>query len=260
MKLACQEEMIPGASLEEKADNLARWGYAGIEFWGAGLRERMAEIKRILRGPVRVSTICAGYRGCPLEADKRERDLALADARDLLSLGADLGGAGLIFVPIFGSPRLPDLSPLADAVSLEKGLLCKLLEELGDHAQKVGNDILLEPLNRYETHLLNRLEQAVEICRKVATPRLKIMADFFHMSIEEADIAASIRAAGDWIAHVHLADSNRLLPGKGHTDFAAGLKALKAIGYDKYLAMECGLGGDPRVELKKSADWLRQWM
>ncbi len=260
MKLACQEGKVPGATLQEQADNLARLGYEGMELWGSGLREKIPEVKRALGGPVRLSTICAGYRGCPLEADKKERDMALADAKELLSLGADLGGAGLIYVPIFGGPRISDLSPLADAVSLEKDLLCKLLDDLGKHAEKVGNTLLLEPLNRYETHLLNRLEQAVEICRKVANPRVKIMADFFHMSIEEADIAASIRAAGKWIAHVHLADSNRWLPGQGHTDFASGLKALKAIGFTGYMALECRVVGEPLAELKKSADYLRQWM
>jgi len=261
LKLACQEGLVPGASLAEKLDNLAAYGYEGIEFWGDGLWERRDEIVRATENhPVKPSTICAGYGGCPLDADKRERDRALREAKDLLSLAADLGAVGLIFVPIFGPPRIPDLSPLASAVQLERDLLVKLVDELGEHAAEVGAVLLLEPLNRYETHLLRTLADAVEIAERVSNPQVKIMADFFHMNIEEADIPASIEAAGEWIAHVHLADSTRLLPGYGHTDFRAGFAALRRIGFDGYMALECGVPGDAAVELPKCAEYLRRQM
>lgn len=263
MKLACQANMTPGDTLDEKFANLEKWGYEGIEIWGTPLLEGdlAKDIQRAAsKSKVKPSTICAGFRGCLLDGDKSQRDLAMKDIKQLLSIGADLGVVGLIVVPVFGPPRLPDLTPWASARDLEKQLLTVLLRELGEHAAKVKCTVLVEPLNRYETHLLNRLEQAVEIVEQVANPYVKIMADFFHMSIEERDIAASIRKAGSWIQHVHLADSTRLLPGYGHTDFASGLKALKDIGFDKYMAMECGIPGDPAVELPKSAQYLRQWI
>ena len=72
------------------------------------------------------------------------------------------------------------------------------------------------------------------------------MADFFHMSIEERDIAASIADAGDWIAHVHLADSTRELPGYGHTDFESGFAALKETGFDKFMSLELRHSGRRR--------------
>ncbi|HID05862.1 MAG TPA: sugar phosphate isomerase/epimerase [Armatimonadetes bacterium] len=261
MKLACQEGLVPGASLEEKLDKLAEWGYEGIEFGGAGLAERADAIKRAVEGhPVRVSTICAGYRGTPLDADTETRQTAVRDIKELLSIAADIGAVGLIFVPIFGGPRIPDLSPYKSAVEMERELLLCLLDDLGEHAERVGAYLLLEPLNRYETHFLNRLEQAVEICNQVGNPYVRIMADFFHMNIEEADIPASIRQAGEWIYHVHLADSNRLLPGLGHTDFQSGFVALKEIGFDKYMALECGVPGDPNELLPKTAAYLKECM
>ena len=120
--------------------------------------------------------------------------------------------------------------------------------------------ILLEPLNRYEAHLLNRLEQAVEIAKRVNSPSVKIMADFFHMNIEEADIAASIESAGLWTQHVHLADNTRKQPGTGSTDFKSGFAALKKIGYDKYMALECGFAGDPEKAITESAKYLKACM
>ncbi len=261
MKLACQEGLVPGNSLPERLERLAAWGYEGIEFWGGGVKERVAEIQSALRNsPVRASTICAGFRGCLLDADPSQRALAMQDIRELLFVAGDIGAVGLIVVPIFGAPRLPDLSPLATPEPLERDLLLKLLEDLLQTAEKAGAHILLEPLNRYETHFLRRLEQAASLCDALPHPHLKLMADFFHMSIEEADIPAALRAAGNHLAHVHLADSNRLLPGQGHTDFRSGFAALRAMGYTGYMALECGVAGDPLVELPKAAAYLREQM
>lgn len=261
MKLACQEGMVPGSSLEEKLENLEKYGYEGIEFWGSNLWERVNEINKATeKSKVKPSTVCAGYGGCLLDPNKAERERAVEDIKRLLSVAADIGAVGLITVPIFGPPRIPDLSPYKSAVELEKELLLKLLEPLAKHAEKVGSVLLLEPLNRYETHLLRRLQDAVDICQRIGSPNVKIMADFFHMSIEEADIPKSIREAGNWIAHVHLADSTRLLPGYGHTDFKSGFAALKEVGFANYMALECGIPGDPAVELPKCAQYLRQFM
>ncbi len=259
MKLASQEGLAVGASLAEKLDSLASAGYEGIEFWGANLWERIPEIQSATaHHSVKPSTICAGFKGCPLDADKKEREIASADMHKLLQTAGELGMVGLIMVPIFGSPRIPDLSPLATPVQLEKDLLYKLMDDWGKTAEKAGTYVLLEPLNRYETHLIKTLQDGVDVCEKVGNPHIKIMADFFHMSIEEANIADSIRKAGSHIAHVHLADSTRQMPGLGHTDFKAGFDALKEIGYTGYMALECGNPDpDKQAGLKKSADFLK---
>ena len=182
------------------------------------------------------------------------------DIKKLLKVAANIGAVGLIVVPIFGGPRINDLSPYKSAVQLEKELLIMQMKEIGDYAAEVGAYVLLEPLNRYETHLLKRLRDAVEICEAVDKPYVRIMADFFHMNIEEPVIADSIREAGDYIKHVHLADSTRLLPGYGHTDFKSGFEALKEVGFEGYMALECGVPGDPHVELPKTVKYMKQWL
>ena len=98
--------------------------------------------------------------------------------------------------------------------------------------------VLLEPLNRYECDYLNRLEDGAAIAAEIGAPNLKLLADTFHMNIEEPDIAASLRAAGSLVGHVHLADSNREAPGHGHLDIAGVLDALHGIGYQGYLSLE----------------------
>jgi sugar phosphate isomerase/epimerase len=254
--------MVPGASLLEKMEALVKFGYEGMEFGGRNLPGREKEIARAAeRTGIKVASICAGYGGCLLSPDPAARQQAVDDIKTLLAVGGQIGCVdGLIMVPIFGAPQLPDLSPMTTARELEHHLIVKLLQDLAPAAEAAPCKILVEPLNRYETHFLNRLEQGVAVCEEVNHPRVKIMADFFHMNIEEPDIAASIRKAGKQVAHVHLADSTRQLPGHGHTDFAPGFAALKEIGFEGYMAMECGVPGDPAVELPKSATYLKQWM
>jgi len=259
MKLASQERLVSGRDLAEKLDNLAEYGYEGIEFGGHGLEERQNEIiKATENHPVRPSSICIGYRGWLLDSDKAQRDLAMSDMKKLLKVSANIGAVGLIMVPIFGKPRINDLSPYKSAIQLEKELLVVLLKELGDYAAQVGSIVLVEPLNRYETHLLKKLNDAVEICKQVDNPNVQIMADFFHMGIEEQNIPESIEKAGSYIKHVHLTDSTGLLPGYGHTDFKSGFAALKKIGYENYMALECGVPGPAEVELPKSAKYLKE--
>ena len=245
--------------MDEKLEKAAAWGYEGVEFWGReGLLQNLAQERRAAeKAGLPVSTMCAGYPRSVLDPDPSVRRQAIEGIKARLTAAAELGAVGLIFVPIFGGPRLPDLSPYKSAVELEMDLLLVILDELGKHAEQVKAVLLLEPLNRYETHFLRRVEQAVDICEKVGNPYIGLMADFFHMNIEEASIPDAIRKGGKWLKHVHLADSNRLLPGWGHTDFRSGFAALKDIGFEGFMALECGVPGDPNETLPRCAQFLR---
>ncbi len=262
MKLACQDSLVPGETLEEKLDRLAAWGYQGVEFWGSDwLVENAEEVrKKVEAAGLKVSTVCAGYRGSLLDGDAVVRQQAFGDIEARLRAAGQLGAVGLIFVPIFGSPRLPDLSPFKTAIQLEEELLLFYLEKLAPIAEREGTLLLLEPLNRYETHYLRRVEQAVALCERVQAPGLAVMADLFHMNLEEPSLPQALKKGGKWIRHIHLADSNRLLPGWGHTDFRSSFTALKEIGFTDYMALECGVPGDPRETLPQAAAFLRAQM
>ena len=139
-------------------------------------------------------------------------------------------------------------------------MLLEALEELGEHADKQGALVLLEPLNRYEDHMLNRLDQALELSRNVGRDSVKVMGDLFHMNIEEDDPGESIRRAQGYLAHVHLADSNRAHPGAGHTDFVPIFGALHDIEFDGYLAMECAVRGGAKTVLPQVVRSMRSLM
>ena len=118
------------------------------------------------------------------------------------------------------------------------GFLAIALEKLGEEAESLGVTLLYEPLNRYETNLFTTLEPTAAIVAALGRPAVRILADLFHMNIEEHDIAAALRMAGSQVGHVHFADSNRRAVGFGHTDFAPIAAALHDIGYDGYVSAE----------------------
>lgn len=263
MKLACQEGLAPGKDAAERFANIKKAGYEGVEVGGGGLADRAKEVKAASKASgLPVSTICAGYGGCPLDASPAERQKAADDVRKLLDIGGELGVVGLIFVPIFGGPRIPDLSPWKTAQEAEKDLLVAILGPLAAHAVKAGTKVLLEPLNGYETHLIKKTADGVDICERVNNPKgLTLMLDFFHMGLEEPDVAASIRKAGKWVDHIHLSDHPRILPGYGHSDFKKGFAALKEIGFKNYMALECGVPDpDKMAALTKTAKFLKAQM
>jgi sugar phosphate isomerase/epimerase len=101
-----------------------------------------------------------------------------------------------------------------------------------------GVRLALEPINRYETTLINDIHQCLALIDAVGAPNFGVLPDTFHMNIEEPSIAESLRRGGPRIYHVHLADSNRWYPGAGHIDFGAVVRTLDEIGYTGTLSVE----------------------
>jgi sugar phosphate isomerase/epimerase len=132
--------------------------------------------------------------------------------------------------------------------------LANLLAEYGERAAKHNVPFLYEPLNRYETNLANSLGRAVELIAEIPGGNVRLLADLFHMNIEEADLAAAIRAAGRYIGHVHFADSNRRPAGFGHTDFVPIASALRDIGYAGYVSAECFPYPDSAAAARATSD------
>ena len=152
--------------------------------------------------------------------------------REYIALAAHLDSAvtlGSITGSLGNDPRQ---QPLRREAALE------CLEECTRAAAEARVTMLLEALNRYERDYLNTLEEALRVIRQIGMPNLKLLADTFHMNIEEANITASLRTAGRDLGHVHLADTNRQAPGHGHLDLRGVLRALQDIGYEGYLSFE----------------------
>ncbi len=118
--------------------------------------------------------------------------------------------------------------------------------------------LVLEPINRYETTLINNVEQGLALMQEVGADNFGLLLDTFHMNIEEPVIEDSIRACGDRIFHFHVADSNRWYPGAGHLDFRSVLDALFATGYQGYVSGEFMPLPDADTSAQRGLAYLRR--
>jgi sugar phosphate isomerase/epimerase len=116
--------------------------------------------------------------------------------------------------------------------------LIEALRECSEAARPHGIRLALEPINRYETTLINNAAQGLELIERVGADNFGLLLDTFHMNIEEPNIEDSIRQTGDRVFHFHVADSNRWYPGAGHLDFKTILGALFATGYTGFVSGE----------------------
>lgn len=176
-------------------------------------------------------------------------------AREFVRAMVDLGGR-------FGAPVIVgSIQGRAGELPRDEamGRLMDALQEVGDHARQYGVPVVLEPLNRYETNLVNDLTAGAALILALSSRNVALLADLFHLNIEEPDIATSIRVAGELVGHVHLADSNRRPAGKGHTDFAPIAAALREINYGGYLAAEALPYPDPDSAARQTINAYRNW-
>ncbi|MEQ3553695.1 sugar phosphate isomerase/epimerase family protein [Pseudonocardia nematodicida] len=261
MRITCQEQLLPGTTLTEKWDAARRLGYDGIELRGQGdhrIRERLPELRAARAAGVVMNTVCVEMLHFIGDFDADRRRDAVDNMRTQLSVIAELGGSGAMTPASYGmfSRRLPPFTPPRDEAG-DREVLLDALGELGRHADAEGVRILLEPLNRYEDHMVNRLDQAVELAEATGLDAVGVVADAYHMNIEETRPSAALEAAAGRLAHVQVSDSNRLEPGAGHLDWAAFLAALGRIGYRGDLAAECRLSGPAEDVLPRASATLR---
>lgn len=126
------------------------------------------------------------------------------------------------------------------------------MKKLAAVAEDLGIDLCQEVLNRFETYIMTNAAEGVEYCKRVDSPRCKVLLDTFHMNIEEDNIPAAIRLTGDYLGHIHVGEANRKLPGQGSLDWKAIAAAVHDLHYDGNVVMEPFLlkGGSVGKDIK----------
>lgn len=224
--------------LEAGCRDAAVLGFDAVEIFAPAAEavDRAALRDLLARHGLRVAAFGTGAGWLVRQLQLTHPDAAVrAQARAFVGDFIDLGGA-------FGVPAIIGSMQgrFAGDVTREQALgwLAEALTELGARAAGHGVPLLIEPLNRYETNLLNRVGDTADFLRGAGLANVRVLADLFHMAIEEVDLADAIRAAGGLIGHVHFADSNRRAIGLGHTPVAPVIAALRDTGYAGYLSAE----------------------
>ena len=267
-RIAIQTLLLPGRDVHEQFANAARFGFDAVEVTVGptfDLRDHLTEVQRASdNAGLPVAAICTHPMHDPLQLDPAERTRRFAGLSKLLAMADELGARGVISVPLRPTRGF---SSVAERDEVVNGLMEEAIAAFGQWAQSLpggSSAVFLEPLNRFEAFFLNRVGQAVEIARRVDHPRVLALADLFHMNIEEQDLAAPLRDAGNLLGHVHVADNNRLQPGAGGMVMEPAFAALQQTGYDGYLSIECFspagpvITGDPETALPETARYLRE--
>jgi sugar phosphate isomerase/epimerase len=225
-RLSACEWIFGGRSLQGIVSALRNSGYDALVIVGDPERSDLEDLVRI--------TTANGLEIGGLTADtagRAERDLAHPD-RELrkqavsyfqgcVQLAGQLGAAGIGVHPS-AEGRLAARTSYANEWQLSVAAVRELAYFAGEH----GVTIAVEPLNRYEAFLVNRIEQAVAFADEVDVPGVGIVADLFHMNIEEADLGAALQEGMSHVLEIHLADSNRRGLGHGHIRFTEVMTAV----------------------------------
>ncbi|MCD6442758.1 MAG: sugar phosphate isomerase/epimerase [Thermotogae bacterium] len=139
-------------------------------------------------------------------------------------------------------------------------LLLDGIGKLADYAREKKVKIVVEAINRYEVDTLNTLEETLKFLELLKRDNVGILADTFHMNIEEPVMEESLKKVGKKLFHVHIADSNRWAPGRGHIDFRSIIGTLREMGYDGYLSAEILPLPDPDTSAKETMEYMRQFI
>jgi sugar phosphate isomerase/epimerase len=256
--LAIQEQLPPGETLAERLAAARGAGFDGLELLDAD-RARAPELEPLQRDGARFPTACPALGGWLGDFEEAGRRRARDGLRRQLEGVAALGGHGVVTPAAWGmfTRRLPPFDEPPRTPAEDREVLLEGLAEVGGHAAAEGVVLLFEPLNRYENHMVNTLEQGAELIAAAGSPGVRLLADTYHMNIEEDDPCAALRAAAGVLGAVHLSDSNRHQPGMGHVPFGAVLATLAEVGFDGVLSVECRLRGEPGEAVAGAGRYLR---
>jgi len=223
---------------EANVARIAAWGYHGVEL---AIRDpRLVDADALLavvnRHGLEVPAVGTGQawgeEGLSLtDPDPEVRAAAIQRVHDHMPLAAQAGA--VVIIGLLRGIARPEVEH-----KQAYAWLVEALQRCTATAQSYGVRLALEPINRYETTLINNVEQGLALLEAVGADNLGLLLDTFHMNIEEPKIEDSIRAARDHLFHFHVADSNRWYPGAGHIDFASVVATLYAIGYEGYVSVE----------------------
>ncbi|GAB4003987.1 sugar phosphate isomerase/epimerase [Spirosoma migulaei] len=240
--------------LEASMAKASALGFDGVELFTASAEaispQRVAQLAdqyKLQIGAVGTGTGKVIHGLTLTDPDPAIRAQAVAFITDMIAFGAELGAPAII-----GSMQ----GNVAPGVEHEQALnwLADGLNTLGHRAGEQGVNLIYEPLNRYETNLINRLESGVSLLNSLTTKQVVLLADLFHMNIEETSLSESIRLAGPFIGHVHFADSNRRPISMGHTAMDDVAVALNEIGYSGFISAEAFPYPDPDQAAKQTID------
>ncbi|PXV62571.1 sugar phosphate isomerase/epimerase [Halanaerobium congolense] len=228
--------------LESVFKRAADIDFDGIELVGEPSIYDIDQINKLKdKYNIRVPSICGMHPG-PEEDDLRalshykaqEREKAVEYVKKCVDLAAGVGARSVLIVPsLVGQPQFfsSKEEDINHAISS--------IKKAAKYAERNEIILTIEPINRYEVGLINSIEDAVNMVKKINNDFVKTMGDTFHMQIEEGEgISNAIRRAGSYLQHLHVADNTRQAPGMGTMPWREIIRALYDINYPGSISLE----------------------
>lgn len=244
---------------EQSIPKAARLGFNGVELALKRAHEiNTSRLQQLLEdNNLEVSSISTGqvYADGNLSLtheDRQIREEVKNIFKELIDLAAGFGkmvNIGRVRGPI-GTRNKTEVEQLFIEVSRD---LCQ-------YALQKEVTLILEPVNRTEIDFINNVEQGADLMKKINMPNMMLMPDVYHMHLEDGPIGPTLARHIDHIRYIHLADSNRLAPGQGKTDFGEIFRCLRTANYDGWVAVEILPLPDPDTAAAQAADFLLPYM
>jgi D-psicose/D-tagatose/L-ribulose 3-epimerase len=248
MKYSISNWIYAGEPLLVTFQRLQKYGYDGVELVGEPQRYDIQEVKGLCQGFELSVLSVLGWSIWPLERDlahpdSQIRQRALQYAAECVDLAVAVGAPLVVVIPASAGRTSPIGQPDSEeawkkAMAREWDYAVESVKAAAAYAEERGVLIAIEPINRYESFLVNNVDQGLRFVQEVGSEVVKLHLDTFHMNIEDKDPAEAVRKAGALLINMHISDSQRGPVGHGHTDFVAIIRALKEINYQGALTME----------------------
>lgn len=222
--------------VEASFERLKRLGYDGIEFSAEPYSQDIPRLKRLME---QYQLCCTSLCGIfPEKRDLSSEDPQTAESavqylKDSVDMAVEVGAPLIIVVPSPVGKIRPNTTYESAWNHAKENIL-----KAADYAKSKNILLAVEAVNRYETYLVNNLSLALRFVSEISHPAVKLMADLFHMNLEECNSLQSLRKIAPQLVHVHIADNTRQAAGWGCIDFKNILYTLEDIGYNGVLAME----------------------
>ncbi len=244
-------------------------GYDGIDLTAEpdriaiGRYREIAEIARSMGLEIAAllgawATWHAGEARDLASTDDKARRYAIGYAQKCTDLAVDLNASVYEICCCPAEPKYPEHDIPLPTV---RENFVQSAREISRYAGDRGVRVAMEPVNRFEGYagFMNSVVDAVGVADEVGEENLGVMVDFFHANIEDVSVPDAIRRAERRLMLIHLADSNRQMPGMGHIDFTGVIRELDAIGFEGYLSLDClPARPDPNTYLTHSIDYMKQ--
>ncbi len=243
---------------EENIAKIASWGYDGVELAirdprlvDANELEKVIHSHGLIVPAIGTGQAWGEEQLSFTSADPAIRKTAIERVLSHIPLAAKL--KAMIIIGL-----IRGVTPVGQTHARSIDYLVGGLQEITQAASIENVNLVLEPINRYETDLINTAREALELFERVGADNLGLLLDTFHMNIEEKNIEDCIKTCGERIHHFHVADSNRQYPGAGHLDFKTILGTLFETGYEGFVSGEFMPFPDADTAAQNSIAYLRQ--